>query len=426
MDADICRICLEALPEGLISPCAGCRGSSAFVHYACLETYYVVHGQWWELSCPTCKHRYEGQTAVDLGTIGWTLTKQKYGPNALELAAMLMNLGVAHQEHMQDSDQNKEMQESAMAIIEHQLGSDNTMMAHALANLASAYAGLGDLHKKQELLERALVTLETKLGRTHESVACALVNLGTACGMLGDRRKMKDMLERALGIFEMKPNMHRREIISTLINLGGACGDLGEHCRMEQLLERSLAMARLEYGQNHQMVSASLASLASANCALKRLPEARAQRAEALRILAGSCHYPSAIRAEISLVTAGVSRALGDVEEATHSWKEANAELYRALARTNARKKLEIFAKEFKVFWYGAGRHDVIAWLSGLLVEDANKRRRLWGKQPWPVVGALLSEPRLIEEEGAEPAQEKAGRPVTSKRRRLREKQHRP
>lgn len=423
MDADICcRICLEASQEGLISPCAGCRGSSAFVHSECLESYYVIHGQWWELSCPTCKHRYEGQTAVDLGTIGLQLTKQKYGANALELAAMFMNLGVAHQEHMQDSDKNKEMQEAAMTIIESQLGTDNTMMAHALANLASAYAGLGDLERKQELLQRALVTLESKLGRTHESVACALVNLGTACGMLGDRRKMKNMLERALGIFEIEPNMHRREIISTLINLGGACGDLGEHCRMGALLERSLAMARLEYGQNHQMVSASLASLASANCALRKLPEARAQRAEALHILQGSCHYPSAIRAEISLVAAGVSRALGDVEEATLLWKDANAELYRALARTNAHKKLEIFAKEFNVFWCGAGRHDVIAWLKGQL-EESNKRKRLWGKQT--VFGALLSDDRLVEEVGGA-TQEQVVQPIAGKRRRLRIKQRGP
>ena len=73
MDAadSVCRICHgDGTEESLISPCAGCRGSVAFVHFSCIQAHFRHRGDWTNLDCPTCKHPYEGEPAVKLAEEG--------------------------------------------------------------------------------------------------------------------------------------------------------------------------------------------------------------------------------------------------------------------------------------------------------------------------------------------------------------------
>eukprot|EP00931_Biecheleriopsis_adriatica_P080372 TRINITY_DN53734_c0_g1_i1.p1 TRINITY_DN53734_c0_g1~~TRINITY_DN53734_c0_g1_i1.p1 ORF type:complete len:389 (+),score=74.80 TRINITY_DN53734_c0_g1_i1:34-1200(+) len=385
MDGCTCRICLETSPTGLISPCAGCRGSSAFVHWDCLVCYYSSQEAWWDLHCPTCKHPYEGQAAVDLAMIGLQKTVKRHGKKSLDAAAMQMSLGVAHQK-LRASRENMKLQESALAIIEEVAGRDHILAASALTNLANAHGELGDTQLKKELLERALAIQRLQLGPKHRDVAITLVNLGTACGMLGDRLKMRDMLQIALAAFEMDSRSNHREIASTLVNLGGVHGDLGEHTKMKELLERSLALSKLQYGHDHLHNAYGLTSLACANAAMGLPQEARAQCAEALRIVRVSCQSPSAAAAEVCLVCAGTSRALsgsaeGSDGEASAAWQQASIELKQALGEQDARAKLDSVVAELRVFWDSARKPEVVEWLGENERIQAAKRRRLNGKQ---------------------------------------------
>ena len=124
MDNRICRVCLDATTENLISPCAGCRGSSAFVHYTCLLAFYRSRGTWHELRCPTCKHCYEGRAAIDLGTIGLEQVQAEHGENTLQFALMLHELGNAYG-RLGDAERQRDLLERALVIIERECGAEH-------------------------------------------------------------------------------------------------------------------------------------------------------------------------------------------------------------------------------------------------------------------------------------------------------------
>eukprot|EP00747_Dinoflagellata_sp_TGD_P095499 gnl/TRDRNA2_/TRDRNA2_166487_c0_seq2.p1 gnl/TRDRNA2_/TRDRNA2_166487_c0~~gnl/TRDRNA2_/TRDRNA2_166487_c0_seq2.p1 ORF type:complete len:206 (-),score=27.22 gnl/TRDRNA2_/TRDRNA2_166487_c0_seq2:11-628(-) len=204
MDVPVCRICLGVSDEALISPCAGCRGSSAFVHYSCMLKFYVNRGDWLDLDCPTCKRTYEGPAAIAMGNIGLTKVEEAYGCESKHAAAMLTILGSLH-------------------------------------------GDLGDAQRERDLLERALTIKEKEYGPQHQSVAVTLTNLGIAHGQLGDAERMRDLLERALEIKEKEYGRDHREVAVTLTNLGNAYGQLGDWARQRDLLERALLIAEREY-----------------------------------------------------------------------------------------------------------------------------------------------------------------------------------
>ena len=105
--------------ERLISPCAGCRGSAAFVHFTCLLKFYRTRQDWPAAVCPSCKHAYEGEAAVALLTEG-VREAERQGPG---------------------------------------------LHAATLTNLGNAYGDLGYAAKQRDLLERALEIEEREYGR---------------------------------------------------------------------------------------------------------------------------------------------------------------------------------------------------------------------------------------------------------------------
>ncbi len=95
-----------------------------------------------------------------------------------------------------------ELLERALVINEREYGPDHVEVALVLNNLGNACGSLGDHGKQKELLERALVIFGCKYGPDHVEVAKTLTNLGNAYGSLGDYGKQKELLERALVINE--------------------------------------------------------------------------------------------------------------------------------------------------------------------------------------------------------------------------------
>ena len=200
-----CRICFDVGDEPLISPCAGCRGTSAFVHFQCVKAFYESRHDWTSLHCPTCKRQYEGAAAVELGRSGLQHIEQKYGPDHRKVAAILNDLSIA-------------------------------------------YGDLGDTARQHDLLERALAIQEQEYGPDHRAFAMTLRNLGAACGCLGDAARQRDLQEQALTIQERGHGPNHREVAVTLNSLGNAYGDLGDADRQRDLQERTLAILEREYG----------------------------------------------------------------------------------------------------------------------------------------------------------------------------------
>ena len=129
------------------------------------------------------------------------IRKYHYGPNHVEIARTLGNLGNAYGA-LGDAAKQKELLEQALAIKERHYGRNHVKVSITLGNLSNAYGTLGDAAKQKELLERALAIQERYYGPEHVEVAITLGNLGNAYGALGDAAKEKELLERAVRILD--------------------------------------------------------------------------------------------------------------------------------------------------------------------------------------------------------------------------------
>jgi len=322
-DRPTCRICLDNTAEELISPCAGCRGSSAFVHFSCIAVFYRSRACWWNLACPTCKRPYEGRAAVHLGHIGLEQVELEHGPEHGDVAVVLVNLGNAYgglgddvrrrdllqralsiqerewgPEHravaatltslgnaygdLGDAGRQRDLLERALSIQEREYGPDHREVGSTLTNLGNAYGDLGDATWKRDLLERALVIAEREYGPNHREVAVVLMNLGNSYGDLGDAGRKRDLLERVLAIEEREYGLDHREVARTLVNLGNTYGDLSDAARKKELLERALAVFEQAYGPEHGEVAITLTNLGNAHGDLGDVPRQRALLVRAL------------------------------------------------------------------------------------------------------------------------------------------------
>lgn len=311
-DSPSCRICLSAGEGRLVSPCAGCRGTSAFAHATCIEEFYIVRGVWPDLTCPTCKHYYEGALAVRLGHIGLNMVEEGCGPARREVAVMLANLGNAYG-RLGDATRQCELLERALAILERE--SAQCEVAMILAHLGNAYGALGDATKKCEFLERALAMREREYGPTHREVAITLANLGNAYGAIGDALRQRDLLERSLVILEQEYGPSHSNVAAGLASLGQAYGALGDPKRQLELLERALAIFEREYGPAHSTkVAVTLANLGNAHGALGNTPRKCELLERALGIL--EREYGSAHR-DVAIILTNLSNAYGSLGDQT-------------------------------------------------------------------------------------------------------------
>ena len=193
MAGNVCYICWGD-GGALISQCS-CRGTSGYVHEACLLDCFKSRGEWLDLNCHQCKHAFYGQLGVNLASF-------------------------------------------ALSQVQAEDGEDSITYASALNNLASAFSRVGDYHKKKELLERALPIVEREYGPEHIKITAMLINLGNAFGDLGDYRKQKELLERDLSITEWEYGPEHLAVAVSLNDLGNAFGDLGDYQAQKELLER--------------------------------------------------------------------------------------------------------------------------------------------------------------------------------------------
>ena len=119
----VCRYCFEdGSKESLISPCAGCRGSIAFIHLTCLTEYFRAQEKWTDLRCPTCKHKYNAETTVKLAEEGLRKTEErgKETPEYVEALELLLNSYVKNKNFSKAA----KVAPAALALAERVFGPD--------------------------------------------------------------------------------------------------------------------------------------------------------------------------------------------------------------------------------------------------------------------------------------------------------------
>ncbi len=245
-----CRVCWGATDEQLISPCAGCRGTSGGIHFSCMRAFYESRARWEDLVCPTCKHPYEGPAAVALGVIGLEVCERLHGQDSPEVARVATNLANAHG-RLGDAATMRDLLQRALRIQEREYGPEHREVAVTLTNLGNAHGDLGDAVTKRDLLQRALRIDEREYGPEHRVVAITLTNLGNAHGDLGDAATKRDFLQRALRIQEREYGPEHRVVAITSLNLAQALWSSGEGAQARALMTRACASFVRAYGEGH-------------------------------------------------------------------------------------------------------------------------------------------------------------------------------
>jgi len=234
--------------------------------------------------------RGEPRAEVPLRQRRLELSEAEYGPDHVEVARTLTNLGAAWR-GLGKPEKARDVYERALRIFEREYGPDHVDVAITLTNLGAAWRGLGKPDTARGLHERALRIFEREYGPDHVEVARTLTNLGAAWRGLGKPDTARDLHERALRIFEREYGPDHVEVARTLTNLGTAWRELGKPDTARDLHERALRIFEREYGPDHVEVARTLANLGTAWSGLGKPEQARDLYVRALRIFCA--HYPN-------------------------------------------------------------------------------------------------------------------------------------
>jgi len=245
-----------------VAPCP-CRGSTKFVHLACLEQHFIAQKSWHNFKCPTCKQTYEGRALRRLAEISRDRMVQDHGPRAPQVAHSLCYLAQAHAQ-LGNVQESKEVLELGLEMTEAHYGRGHVATAATLAELATAYGKLGDVQTQKQFLQRSLQIKEQHFGIGHINTAVTLNNLATAYSELGDVQQEKVLLERSLDIKERHYGKCSVQTTAALVNLAGVYSELGEVSRGRDLLESALDIEERHFGTGHVETAITLNNLALA------------------------------------------------------------------------------------------------------------------------------------------------------------------
>jgi tetratricopeptide (TPR) repeat protein len=215
--------------------------------------------------------------------------------------------------------------ERALSIFEKTFGSEDSVVADALHQLAILRWRQGRYDEAEPLHTRALAILEKALGSEHLDVASTLSSLGTLYNQQGRYAEAEPLCIRALAIREKALGPDHGDVANTVNNLAILYCEQGRFAEGEPLQKRALAIREAALGPDHPHVANSLSNLAEAY----RL-QARYDEAEPL-LARGVAIYEKALGSEHPDVAFALSN-LGILYYDQGRYEEAEPLLKRALA----------------------------------------------------------------------------------------------
>jgi CHAT domain-containing protein/Tfp pilus assembly protein PilF len=195
----------------------------------------------------------EGQysEAVDRGNEYLAKAEEKYGPDSVEVAAVLDYLVQALWRGGRMDPEVFALAERALAIRERELGPDDLETSASVSTLASLNWMVGNYTDAGKLYRRALGIMEARQGPDHPDVAAALNNLALTHYALREFAAARENLERALAIRAKEYGPEHPMLASTLMNLGVLLRDRGSYDDARGYFFRALKIIEKEYGPEH-------------------------------------------------------------------------------------------------------------------------------------------------------------------------------
>lgn len=199
------------------------RLCSVLIVSACMLTAAVaeeVADDWAQITESAVNHYMEGDTegAIELSIKGAALAEQQHGPEHLDVATSLNNLGRLYQ-HAGRFEEALPPLQRALTIREKHDGPGALSVASTLTNLGGVYDSQGDAASAEPYFFRALEIYQTHPEAPPHSLANALHNLE---GVYRDQEKHAlaiPLLERLVVSYQAKGEEQKDGLVDTLEKL---------------------------------------------------------------------------------------------------------------------------------------------------------------------------------------------------------------
>jgi len=277
--------------------------------------------------------------AEQLERAALALRQQTFGPDSLEVAASLNDLGLVLMTQHKLPEAEKDHAQ-ALAIRRRLLGDENSDTATSLNDLAAVYRDQGKLTQAEAMAKQALRTRRKLLGDDHLDVADSLRNLSIIYGSQGKWAEAKETAEQVLAIRRKRIGPEHPFIPSALEDVAWAASGLGQYAEAQRLDAEALVVREHVFGDAHPDVARNLN-------ALGQLLGHQGQLATADAVLKATLSIQRKIVGENDQATLETLWALGQVLDSEGKLAEAESIWRDAVAvwrnRTNNQNELKLF-----------------------------------------------------------------------------------
>lgn len=240
-------------------------------------------------------------TAESYLRLALALKREQYGERHRDTAVGLHQLA----ELLRQAGKYAEADEhyhSALAILEEEKETDQTMIARVSSDLGLLYRDSGQHQLALPFYLRAVELKERICGADHPSTAESLNDLALLYQDLKQFEMAIPLYRRAIKIRERRLGPNHPTVATSLSNLAGTLRDAGDLDEAEALYRRALQIRERMLGRNHPYTLIIVANLASLLQTLKKAPEARTMFERAIEGTASSLgpEHPNIIALSIS------------------------------------------------------------------------------------------------------------------------------
>jgi len=198
--------------------------------------------------------------AEEMERAALAIRQRKFGPESLETAASLNDLGlVLMTQHKLAEAERAHGQ--ALAIRHRLLGAENPDTATSLNDLAAVYRDQGKPTQAEAMAQEALRIRRKVWGREHMDVADSLRNLSIILGGQGRWREAKETAQEVLRIRRKLLEPEHPFIASALEDVAWAASGLRQFEEAQRLDAEALVMRQHLFGDAHPDVARNLNAL---------------------------------------------------------------------------------------------------------------------------------------------------------------------
>lgn len=191
---------------------------------------------------------------------GAALLEKALGPDAIEVANSLINLG-SFLNTKGDRESAADALQRARRAYETQNQTDTRNYSVLLNNLGQLYSATGALEKAQATFRDGLAIRE-KLDMKGAELAIAVEGLAQADQELGDFAAAEPLHRRALQLFESDKSARQSDVSGAVVNLATIKSLQGDAAEADSMFLRALAMRESTMGSQSPVIAKTLEQLA--------------------------------------------------------------------------------------------------------------------------------------------------------------------